>query len=602
MREFNIVMKKQICLVLAIAFASILTYAQNPSGERRVYYLDATYSMVSNKLWQPSKDNLIKAIENVDDVNTELVVIVFADDRNASHKVWKKWEEKATDDGKSRLTANINDLPLPVKSSMTNLYDPLVDFYSEANSGKVNYMFLMTDGGHEQGGDFFRAIDQWGNRTGALTYGFFVELTDNVGHSEVVARDKARTHIDKQTEKTGRIWRVSSADVNINLIRLDQNAMFNVRNDEYIDIPIHFSGKNSSAINDLKFSFDEGSDFKVKKTDISKDNVRVYIKHDLDIYSYPVNSTATLNVSFGKNPDKTFLLTNKVKVHCLNKKERVLLFSKNKISGSVKHYDSFGWIKEKTIPCESTIGLSFSQDAKSDATTFVELIVTDNGGKKLSSSDIVVYANGEKCDKNKIRVSPKDDKIILSISFPEGAKNGIHQGYLTVGRNYLDRIDNVDLNATNNANVITWRVRYVQTMNPLAKLLMWIGIIVLSVLLLWFLVIKPVKYPRFPQFRKMVLVEKSGAVVAQFTTNFKGARRVVFASQKVKQTALNTLFTGRIDTIVNPIFEEPITFLPRKHRKAMAKGKGYIFNPNPIPQSGVAVITEPAKKLTINLQ
>lgn len=602
MRKLNIMMKKQICLVLAIAFASILTYAQNPSGERRVYYLDATYSMVSNKLWQPSKDNLIKAIENVDDVNTELVVIVFADDRNASHKVWKKWEEKATDDGKSRLTANINNLPLPVKSSMTNLYDPLVDFYSEANSGKVNYMFLMTDGGHEQGGDFFRAIDQWGNRTSALTYGFFVELTNNVGSGEVIARDKARTHIDKQTEKTGRIWRVSSADVNINLIRLNQNAMFNIRNDEYIDIPVYFSGKNSAVINDLKFAFDDSSDFKVERTDVSKDNIRVYIKHDVDIHKYPTNSTATIHVSFINKPDKTFLLTSKIKVNCLNKKEKVLLLSRNKISGNVKHYDSFGWIKEKTTPCESTIGLSFSQDAKSYANTFVELIVTDNNGKKLSSSDVVIYANGEKCDKNKIRVSPKDDKIVLSISFPVGTKSGTHQGYFMVGQNHLDRIDNFDLNATTNANVIKWRVRYVQTMNPLAKLLMWIGIIILSALLLWFLVIKPTKYPRFAQFRKMVLVKKNGAVVAQFTTNFKGARRVVFASEKVKQTILNRLFTGRIDTVVNPVFEEPITFIPRKRRKAMVKGKGYLINPNPIPQSGVTVITDPVKNLTINLQ
>lgn len=301
---------KKICIALVLAFVCIFAYSQNPSGERRVYYLDATYSMVSNKLWDPCKDNLIKAIKNVDDVNTELVVVVFADDRNASKKVWKKWEDKATDDGKLKLLSNIKGLQLPVKSSMTNLYDPLMDFYSEAKPEKVNYMFLMTDGGHEQGGDFFGAIDQWGGRTSFLSYGFFVELTDNVGSGEVASRDKARTHIDLQTENTGRIWRVSSADVNINLIRLDQNVTFNVRNDAYVDIPVHFSGKNSSVINDLKFKFEDNGDFEVGEVDVLNDNIRVYIKkHKVDIHRYPINSTATLNVSFDNVHDKTFLLT-----------------------------------------------------------------------------------------------------------------------------------------------------------------------------------------------------------------------------------------------------------------------------------------------------
>lgn len=65
-------------------------YAQNLSGERRVYYLDATYSMVLNNLWEPSKENLIEAIKNIEDVNTEIVVVIFADDRNPQKKRFGK--------------------------------------------------------------------------------------------------------------------------------------------------------------------------------------------------------------------------------------------------------------------------------------------------------------------------------------------------------------------------------------------------------------------------------------------------------------------------------------------------------------------------------
>ena len=110
------------------------------------------------------------------------------------------------------------------------------------------------------------------------------------------------------------------------------------------------------------------------------------------------------------------------------------------------------------------------------------------------------------------------------------------------------------------------------------------------------------KYPRFSKFKKTVLIKKDGVIIAQFTCNFKGARRVIFAANRQKQSALNRLFTGRIDTIVNPIFEAPLTFIPRTTRKAMVKGIGYQVFPNPIPQSGAAEISDPVKKLIINLQ
>lgn len=84
----------------------------------------------------------------------------------------EKWENRATTAGKDELIKNIRGLEPPLKTTMTNLYDPWVDFYSEAKPDKVNYMFLMTDGGHEQGGDFYAAIGQWKKRTNSLTYGF----------------------------------------------------------------------------------------------------------------------------------------------------------------------------------------------------------------------------------------------------------------------------------------------------------------------------------------------------------------------------------------------------------------------------------------------
>ena len=90
--------------------------------------------------------------------------------------------------------------------------------------------------------------------------------------------------------------------------------------------------------------------------------------------------------------------------------------------------------------------------------------------------------------------------------------------------------------------------------------------------------------------------------IASFNVDFKGARKVVFANHKQKQSVLCRIFTGEIRTIVNPVFEDSITFIPRRGKKAVGRGLGYSFKSNPIPQSGVTEILSPSRNLIINLQ
>lgn len=578
-------------------FACLHGNAQSISGERRVYYLDVTYSMVSNKLLASCKDNLIKAIENIEDINTEIVVVAFADDRNPAKRVWKKWENRATTAGKDELIKNIRGLEPPLKTTMTNLYDPWVDFYSEAKPGKVNYMFLMTDGGHEQGGDFFAAIDQWKNRTNSLTYGFFVELTDNVGPGEVHARDKARQHIDQQKE---RLWRVSTADVNINLIRLEQSAIFNVRGDKYVDIPIYFSGKDKSVTKGLQFDFYDGTEFKIQKVDISDGCARIFVDCNADIHTYPSESSIPLKVKLNGVNDKTFLLTQTVCLNCLNKKERVLFLSDNLITGKVKHYDSFAWVKANTTPCNTAIDLEFNQDALIDPETFVEFAVVDNNGVELPTSKIAFRQDGVPCPGNIIKVKRADNSICLSISFPEGTRSGVHQGYLKPVNYHLDRIGNVELGSSCTDYPITWRVRYTHPMNPLKLGLAWLIGLLLAAFLIWMLFLRPLFYPRFGSIQKTFNVPGMAPLIVRF----KGARMVVVAaSHQKKQSGWNRFWTGKILYKTHPAFVSPITFKPSRGRRVLARVQvgTYQVMPNPMPGVGTATIIDTKKNLKINV-
>ena len=57
------IMKRTLLSLFAL-IVCVTLYAEK---ERRVYYLDCSYSMISNGLWKDVRDNLFKAIDNIED-------------------------------------------------------------------------------------------------------------------------------------------------------------------------------------------------------------------------------------------------------------------------------------------------------------------------------------------------------------------------------------------------------------------------------------------------------------------------------------------------------------------------------------------------------
>ena len=563
--------------------------AQNIIRERRVYYLDATYSMITpSKLWNPVRNDLADAINAIEDETTEIYVIAFGGNGGDELMTWHDYASVA---GKERIIKGFQNYK-PKNNTMTYLDRPLNDFYSNRVApDKVTYCFLMTDGRDEnQNSSIFpNTLKQWGEKYGnSNVYGFYVMLNKE-------ARDK---NIESIIDNQPHLWKVESANVNINLIRLDNHAVFNIRNDDSIIIPI--LGRSDSLI--FNASLPDSSGLKVKKCKVIDGKLIAKIDITGDKSSMPALSMHDLTVSISNAGLFDFLVTDKVSVTCNNKKELVLFSpTERQQMGKVSHYEKFLFVQGKIVPINHVVEFSFNDDAKADKNAFAEFLFVDNSGQPISPKNMIVTVDGKKLNNNRFRVTPFHDKVNIGIAFPSCAKRGKYQGYLRLINHNLHRLNNNEC-AGKTADAFQWTVYNRKMMNPLAQVLMWLGILIASALLLWFIVIKPIKYPCFSTFKKMLLIKKNGVVTAQFTCNFKGARRVIFAEKKYPQSALNRLFTGRIDTIVNPIFEEPITFLPRKNRKAMAKGKGYLFNPNPIPQSGVAEISSPAKKLIIMIQ
>ena len=300
--------------LLSLLFVSCFTLMLSSQvlKERRVYYLDCSYSMVKpNAIWDDVCDNLKNAIDNVHDETTELIVIPFAFD-NQHHLSLDVYRELATPGGKSKLKNKISSIT-PTKSTMTYHSDALKDFYSNRVSlDRVTYMFFMTDGQNEEKPDPMPGlIKQWGSRySGKNVYGFYVMLD----------KDAYDNSIEGLIDQQPQLWRVRTADVNINLIRLQNNAVFNARNDKFFDLPVYgnIKGKKFSA------TVMGSSPYKVKKVQILENRLRFFLSYTGDIYSLPVSINTPLKISMQGGGDFDFLVTEVVNVKCESKPERSL--------------------------------------------------------------------------------------------------------------------------------------------------------------------------------------------------------------------------------------------------------------------------------------
>lgn len=282
--------------------------------ERRVYYLDCSYSMVQNNLWDDVRNNLKKAIDNVEDETTELIVVPFAFD-TGHHSQLEAFIANATASGKGLLRNKIDALKM-TKRTMTYHEDPLTDFYTlRVDPSKVTYMFFMTDGKDEGSkGQFPQLLNQWQNRYGSKNvYGFYVML-----HKDAKVPD-----VEEAINSQKNLWKVETADVNINLVRLQPNAIFNARNDKYFELPIY--GKCDGL--NFNVSFPTDSKYKVEKAAVENGKLRVYVTFDGSIYNLPTSENNKLSVTMQGGGQFDILVTEAAVVKCERKQERSLKVS-----------------------------------------------------------------------------------------------------------------------------------------------------------------------------------------------------------------------------------------------------------------------------------
>ena len=89
---------------------------------------------------------------------------------------------------------------------------------------------------------------------------------------------------------------------------------------------------------------------------------------------------------------------------------------------------------------------------------------------------------------------------------------------------------------------------------------------------------------------------------SQFNIVFTGARMIVISNQNVSQSFIDKCFKGKILSIVNPYFEEPLKFTPAKKKRIRVLGMNYISTPNPMPYNGTVEIKNIRKNINLKIR
>lgn len=250
--------------------------------------------------------------------------------------------------------------------------------------------------------------------------------------------------------------------------------------------------------------------------------------------------------------------------------------------GTVEYYPAFLWVDSNITPVKKTFDFDFSQDAK-DHNSFAEFQFVDNDGNPISTNIMQVTIDGKQIEDNRFKISSDVTSKELTFTFSSKAKKGKHQGYLKLISHKLDRLDSQPLTNNQQVDAFQWTLNYDKGMNPLAKVLLWIGIALLTLLVIWFLFFKPILYPRI-RVNRIEISSKNGYFLNK---NINGARMVVFTNNDKHQNVLNKFFTGKILYIKDSTWQSPWELTPKGRAKAVK-----------IKHHGKYMVTPPTSELS----
>ncbi|MBI9056984.1 MAG: hypothetical protein JEZ01_04355 [Labilibaculum sp.] len=234
--------------------------------------------------------------------------------------------------------------------------------------------------------------------------------------------------------------------------------------------------------------------------------------------------------------------------------------------GCLEYYKPFLGVRKDTALIEKKLSIDFNDFAK-EQQAYVTLFVVDKEGNTINDACFQLLVNNKLCSSNSffIQASEIDSSNIVKVAIKilPGAAQKKEYLYLAVKNHNLDRVGNFDLGSDN--RVMAVQYEYNEVFNPLALTLFIFAVVVLSFIILWFLILRNLVYPKM----------KKGKITINDpyfkSIKYKGVRKVVFTNNKYSQSGFDKLFRGRILFNQNSIWTKDFILLPGSKKEVKYK-------------------------------
>ncbi|MDE6582529.1 MAG: VWA domain-containing protein [Duncaniella sp.] len=545
---------------LIIILISGVSVASAQREKNNIYLFDCTYSMKTNRLWEPAKNALHATIATQKAIPGSQFTVIPFEVKPFEPITFDSYGYDARK--KAEIDTTLNNIIN--HHTYTNITAALKEGFSHVDPKKENKIYLLTDG-QPDGGDtaeqVAKTIAEWCayHRNCRL---FYVALKNGVVNP--VIRDAIAACEDAYVVecKDGVIPQIADIypdNIYTNLEELSRpmEVAFSLPGNHELEVTCN------DTIFDISVTGGHSAGGKIKLVISPKNGRTTESLHQAfqgEDYEFPVTVQSVDKDYFIANPEVTVHVADGIPAGLtLGGGADALLVPE------VSWYDSFLW-----------------SDAAPDINTIMDLtpvfsnrlnnsrlnlrLVVDNG----SENDFTARYNGKPVSNGSILSVSPDEPAILEVQFDHNAKTGkryfdlVPQEY-----NSLDMINGQPADRYEGTQLI---MEYDVTWNPLKTLLFWIGVIILAALLLWFLLLRRIFFPTI----KVAKIEFTGPGSYYASKRIKGARKVVLTARTKSQNILSRIFTGEIRYVRADHFSPEISILPagrKKKVKVRSEGK-----------------------------
>lgn len=550
-----------LATLFLLVFSSVTVSAQRQRNY--IYIFDCTASMKSPEInmWEPAKNALDKTVTRQShDPESRFVIVPFQD--NPFNEIvfdGSEYEKK-----RAGILERLDKI-ISTPHSKTNIYEAFKAGMRNVNPAMDNRVYLLTDGEDVVHGTpaVCRLIREW--CAAHKNTQFFYVMLDGVATNPALDEALAGCSDAYSIKCTdGEIPTISDIGNVIYANTLELNKTYSIGFSEKEPYPVE--AKCADRFFNVSVEGGKSSDYNINvrfspRGDISVEELNNRLAEETDEdgmyeFTFTVNSKDPHMTIV--NPEVTVIMANRAmrKLSLLGGDTDEVI-----VKPGAEWYPAFLW-SDAAPQEEIVIDLAAKfTNTDNDHPMAVLAVVPANG----DPSDFKASFNGQPIGPGETFIVEPGKEARLGITFDTDAETG-KRYFSLVNRDSRDieMLNGVSIGAVSE---LPFRTTYSVNWNPLKTLLVWIGIVLLSVLILWFLFIKRMVYPTF----KSLTIQMQGPGSYFATKRLRGARKAVLTSRRESQNIFSRIFTGKIIYIRADHFTPAIELLPARNAARMTR-------------------------------